>query len=391
MTVSLYTGHPGSGKSYEVVKSVILPALEKGRPVVSNIDGLDVDRIREFLETQGCERPGDLLIVEKVEIQRQDFFPKKQPDGSYVPSQFVPLGALVVIDEAPAVWGSDKSIAAPHLEFFREHRHVVGEDGTACDLVVVAQTVPDVHRSLRGLCEFSVDCRRLAALGLNRKYTVTTYTGARRTKASVMARTTRSYDKRVFPLYRSFASTAGGKIVLTDRRFTIWSSKLFWLAVICAPVVFAGSMWTLYRNFFGAHGTVAMAQAAGVTVPSIGGQVVAPVGSPAAPPPAAQKTPPQIPERKTDIGGESNGPVSVWRVAGSATFGGRQWVVLRRTGFPLRYMPLSFCLVSFGRVVSCHIGSEVFEPEGVAERGSGPPPGGPVWAPDAAASLVRKP
>lgn len=37
MAISAYVGVPGSGKSYEVVKSVILPAIKSGRRVVSNI------------------------------------------------------------------------------------------------------------------------------------------------------------------------------------------------------------------------------------------------------------------------------------------------------------------------------------------------------------------
>ncbi|HDL5229472.1 TPA: hypothetical protein RS727_002675, partial [Mannheimia haemolytica] len=39
MAVSAYIGIPGSGKSYEVVKSVILPAVASNRRVVSNIYG----------------------------------------------------------------------------------------------------------------------------------------------------------------------------------------------------------------------------------------------------------------------------------------------------------------------------------------------------------------
>ena len=41
MAISAYVGVPGSGKSYEVVKSVILPAIATGRRVVSNVYGLD--------------------------------------------------------------------------------------------------------------------------------------------------------------------------------------------------------------------------------------------------------------------------------------------------------------------------------------------------------------
>ncbi|WP_218058625.1 zonular occludens toxin domain-containing protein [Gilliamella sp. Occ3-1] len=40
MAISAYVGVPGSGKSYEVVKSVLLPAYMAGRRIVTNIEGI---------------------------------------------------------------------------------------------------------------------------------------------------------------------------------------------------------------------------------------------------------------------------------------------------------------------------------------------------------------
>ncbi|MBJ5389082.1 hypothetical protein JGG32_25795, partial [Salmonella enterica subsp. enterica serovar Typhimurium] len=40
MAINLYVGLQGAGKSYESVKSVVLPALAQGQRVVSNIEGL---------------------------------------------------------------------------------------------------------------------------------------------------------------------------------------------------------------------------------------------------------------------------------------------------------------------------------------------------------------
>jgi zona occludens toxin len=379
VTVSLYTGHVGSGKSYEVVKSVILPALARGRAVVSNIEGLDGEAISEWLERDGVENPGELVIVGRLDLRKPDFFPARQADGSYLASEFVPLGAVVVVDEAPFYWGTDKSILPAHLAFFREHRHIVAEDGTACDLVVVSQTVDAVHRSLKGLVEFSVDCRRLAALGLNRKYTTVTYEGAKRSAKYVMGRATKTYDKRIFPLYRSFAA-AHGKILQTDKRFTIWSSKWFWAVCGVSPIVFIGALVMLYHQFLGSSSHAA--SPGGVHNLPLSAAVLpgAPVRSVLAT--ALIPPPPAPPPVHSDIGGESIGPVSVWRVVGSVTFRGKSFAVLRRVGFPLRYMPLSMCLQSFGRPIVCHVGSEAFEPETAS-------PVSP-WAADTAAAASVK-
>lgn len=47
MAISAYIGIPGSGKSYEAVYNVIIPAFTSGRRVVTNIYGLQKDKITE--------------------------------------------------------------------------------------------------------------------------------------------------------------------------------------------------------------------------------------------------------------------------------------------------------------------------------------------------------
>lgn len=47
MAISAYIGIPGSGKSYEAVCNVIIPAFTSGRRVVTNIYGLQKDKITE--------------------------------------------------------------------------------------------------------------------------------------------------------------------------------------------------------------------------------------------------------------------------------------------------------------------------------------------------------
>ena len=45
MAILAYVGIPGSGKSYEVVSSVILEHFKKGRRIVSNIVGVTTVKI----------------------------------------------------------------------------------------------------------------------------------------------------------------------------------------------------------------------------------------------------------------------------------------------------------------------------------------------------------
>ncbi len=52
MAINCYTGLMGSGKTYEVVLSIIIPAVCQGRRVITNISGIDSDAIRAYC----CEK-----------------------------------------------------------------------------------------------------------------------------------------------------------------------------------------------------------------------------------------------------------------------------------------------------------------------------------------------
>lgn len=385
MSVSLYTGHVGSGKTYEVVRNVVLPGLLSGRDVVCNIDGLSVELISAWCQANAKGAVGRLIPVDRAAVGRADFFPSRVSDGTYVASEWVPLGALVVVDEAPVYWGTDKAILPAHLAFFREHRHITGPGGVACDLVVISQTVDALHRSLKGLVEFSADCRQLKALGLSKQYNVVTYEGCRRSGKFIMGRRTHTYDKAIFPLYKSFAH-GNGTVVGTDKRFTIWASRWFWLLVAACPFIAVAAIYRLYLGFFvypEAHSRLLHQQAlarAGIVQSARpgapgGGAADAPVpgvvpGQPGGPPSLASRAPPggKVPKGASGVQQDIASP---WAIVGAAAFGGVRYVMLSRQGYPLVYLPLFDCTLSFGQPVVCRSGHEVYRPAGApkpAER-----------------------
>ena len=55
MPINAYTGLMGSGKTYEVVTNVILPAVLQGRRIVTNIEGINIDQIHAHLEKTNKE------------------------------------------------------------------------------------------------------------------------------------------------------------------------------------------------------------------------------------------------------------------------------------------------------------------------------------------------
>ncbi|HAD5775468.1 TPA_asm: type II secretion system protein GspD [Salmonella enterica subsp. enterica serovar Typhi str. CT18] len=141
MAISAYIGIPGSGKSYEAVCNVIIPAFTSGRRVVTNIYGLQKDKITERYP----DATGEIIVVDNDDVLKADFFPFKGGEGS-----FCQFGDLIVIDEAWRIFGSDKDMTAEKKSFIAEHRHFTHpETGISCDLVIVNQSLSNIARFLK--------------------------------------------------------------------------------------------------------------------------------------------------------------------------------------------------------------------------------------------------
>jgi zona occludens toxin len=251
MAINAYCGLPGSGKSYEVVSSVILPAICQGRRVVSNIDGLDNDLIRAYC----CEKfeidldqLGHIFPVRLDDITSEKFFPViNKPD---IPSTVLP-GDLVAIDEAFKFWGGDCKIHKEHKEFFREHRHFTHpETGIACDLILMTQHITDLHRILRVVVEQSFVCHKAKGIGRDDLYTITMWEGSRQTKKGIVKDWTQKYKPEIFPLYKSYSGPVAGSEIVADSRQNILNDPK--LKYKIAFLILAGcwASWHMYHFFY---------------------------------------------------------------------------------------------------------------------------------------------
>lgn len=78
MSINVYTGLMGSGKSYECVSTVIVDAVAAGRRVVTNVDGIDSDEVRMYAhEKKGVpfERLGHVDHCKDEDVSKPDFLP----------------------------------------------------------------------------------------------------------------------------------------------------------------------------------------------------------------------------------------------------------------------------------------------------------------------------
>lgn len=248
MPINAYTGLMGSGKSYECVSSVIVPAVKAGRRVVTNVDGIDSDAIRAYCQEKYGIEPeclGSVVHCKNEDVGKADFL----PSGDKVDT-FCQPGDLICIDEAWRFWGSDCKLLTEHKVFFREHRHYVHPDTkVCCDLVLMVQDINDLHRILKVVVEFSFKTSKIKPLGLNKTYRVEMWEGYKLTRKGRVAVENKRYNPKIFSLYSSYTGGAGKELQVDGRQNVLKSPKL-WILAVLVTGLFTVSSYTLMA-FFG--------------------------------------------------------------------------------------------------------------------------------------------
>lgn len=178
MTAIIHHGPPGSFKSFAIVQRVVIPALEEGRVVVTNMRGLtDINLI---CETMGITVPdsAELINVEHSEVgfaHMAKFF------------SWAPVGALIVMDECQQVYSarlktlsgfdtsdSDQALLIeldkvnnPELEdprprtvevAFEKHRHM------GWDIYMSTPHISKVNKEVKLVCQFAKRHRDLSGV-----------------------------------------------------------------------------------------------------------------------------------------------------------------------------------------------------------------------------------
>ncbi|MBC8787634.1 zonular occludens toxin domain-containing protein [Pseudomonas extremaustralis] len=308
MPINAYTGLMGSGKSFECVVSVIVPAVAKGRRVVTNVDGIDSDAIRAYInEKQGIalEKLGEVVHCQNEDVFKADFLPHGQPVDT-----FCQPGDLICIDEAWRFWGSDSKIGTEHRIFFREHRHYAhAESGVTCDLVLMVQDISDLHRILKTVVELSFRTTKIKSLGLNKIYRVEMWEGWKQTAKARVDVMNKKYDPEIFPLYSSYSGGHGKEVQVDDRQNILKNPKV-WLFLFMIFFGGIGSVWGVLHFF-----NRGAAPATVVQQPASAAQ------------PAANIAPPTPSQTLS----------TEWRIAGEIVVDGQRQVVLVNTDGVIRY------------------------------------------------------
>lgn len=223
--INALEGIPGSGKSYEAVVYHVLPALEKGRKVITNLP-LDVERFaainpdyRALLDVRKFAQPvrgnwdanaanrgelafvlGEVTPVEDVEIFGHvwDFWDEWKGEGG--------IGPLYVIDEChvcfPAARRGGPATPKDVIQWFKIHRHY------GADVLLMTQSFRDIEPSITSLIATLIKVRKADVLGKKNKYIRKVHAGYR---GGLVSTDQRDYKAQFFPLYKSH--TQGGAVV----------------------------------------------------------------------------------------------------------------------------------------------------------------------------------
>lgn len=236
MALNGYFGKPGSGKSYSVVEYVVIPALKKGRHVVTNIP-LEEELLVQVFGGKITQLPLDAL------------------DDPDLPD-LIPHGAVAVIDECWRRWPSGQKVnrvSQQDLQWLKEHRHRVDGDGNAMQVVLVTQDPGDLASWVRKLIAHSFHMYKLEEVGAADRFGIKVYKGCpvgERIPAKLMIRDAYgTYKPEIYQYYRSATQSQTldvGDEKAMDRRTSVWSSWQMIAVLVLSPLALIGGGWLGY-------------------------------------------------------------------------------------------------------------------------------------------------
>lgn len=214
--INLLLGASGGGKSYEAVRYHILPALEQGRKVITNLP-LNIEAFAQIDATyrnliikrtkpqtiQGNWTPTEenpaFLMFSSEEFNQQPKEGSRSFGGVWdywfddSLKNETGQGPLFVIDECqlPLPYKStDRSVE----EWYSLHRHF------NVDVLLITQSYGKISQAIRDNVQIVYRVRKNIALGSTKSYTRKVQDGLR---GEVVNTSVRQYDSKIFPLYKS--------------------------------------------------------------------------------------------------------------------------------------------------------------------------------------------
>lgn len=249
--INLIIGQPGGGKTYEAVAFHLMPALAKGRKVITNLP-LNLEQLALIdpsfpalidLRHDSIKKPAPKKAHSFYRFSGLDNEPITcRPFSSmefYSDEWRHPVhgfGALYIIDECHLCLPRQKTDKAVE-EWYSLHRHEVS------DVLLITQSYGKVCKDITDMVQVCYRVKKATAFGSNDRYIRKVQDGVR---GEVVNTSIRVYESKYFPLYKSHtkSSEAGQELAANDIK-PIWMRWPFIGAGLCFSIL-------MIMFFFGA-------------------------------------------------------------------------------------------------------------------------------------------
>lgn len=228
MAIEAYYGKPRNGKSYSVVANVLIPALENGRNVYTNIP----------------------LAGDYKDMSNYNIFDNKV-DALYFAG--LPAGSVIVIDEAwryfPA--GERVSVIPEEVkEFLAMHGHNVDEEGNTTQIVIVSQGANQIGSFIKGLVQ---NAYKITKKG-EKQFRTDHFSGesAENLKGEYDSQFYTKFDPKIFAAYQTSTNSATGSAgneKKLDKRGGLGSSYLLKYGMPLALLLICFGLYKGYEQF----------------------------------------------------------------------------------------------------------------------------------------------
>lgn len=218
-------GAPGSFKSVYVLEKYIIPALQKGRAVYTNVEGINPLYIATYFEMNPID-VDSLLHVLGREYDEDGKVLAENPDKIRHFYKDVPNNALIVIDEAQNYFSSrdfKEGYSKDAIAYLTRHRHY------GHDVIYITQNIDSVDITFRRNTQMTYQLRRADAIGAKNHCFIFVYD---RTdlERKYMARLHYTPDTACFKCYSSYES---GDVQEKRQSYNvILRSRGFWFFIV---------------------------------------------------------------------------------------------------------------------------------------------------------------
>lgn len=229
--INLLIGPPGGGKSYEAVVFHVLPTLEQGRKVITNLP-LNIAEIAKIeprapalIEMRTKSRKAGCEVFGDVSDYGDDW---RDPETGQ--------GALYVIDEChkPLPRGSTPRTVD---EWYAEHRH------EGADVLLMTQSYGKISKAITDQVQTLYRVKKMTVFGKPTHYIRKVQDGVR---GEVMSTAERKYEERFYKLYKSHTRSLSA-VLEADARDISPAYKQFYRASIVVTAL--GCSIGLYQFF----------------------------------------------------------------------------------------------------------------------------------------------